>query len=42
MTKTEDTQLWCNHEEADTGMVFHVGYLVASNNVVVRTASNDL
>ena len=42
MTKTEDTRLWCNKEEADTKMLFHVGQLVAPNNVVVRTADTDV
>ena len=42
MTKTEDTLLWCNQKEADTKMLFHGGYLVAPNNVVVRTADTDV
>ena len=42
MTKTEDTQLWCNHEEADTKMLFHAGHLVAPSNVVIRTADTDV
>ena len=42
MTKTEDTRLCFNHEEADTKMLFHVGHLVAPNNVVVRTADTDI
>ena len=41
MTKTEDKRLCCNHEEADTKILFYVGHLVAPNNVVVRTADTD-
>lgn len=37
ITETEDTLLWCNHEKADTKKLFHVGHLVAQNNVVGRT-----
>ena len=42
MTKAEDMKLWCNHEEADTKMLFHVGHLVVPNNVVIRTADTDV
>ena len=42
MTKTDDMKLWCNHEEADTEMLFQVGHLVAPNNVVIRTADTDV
>ena len=41
ITKTEDTRLWCNHEEVVTKILFHVGHLVAPNNVVVRTADTN-
>ena len=41
MTKTVDKRLCCNHEEADTKILFYVGHLVAPNNVVVRTADTD-
>ena len=42
MTKTEDKQLCCHHEEADAKIPFYVGHLVALNNVVVRTADTDV
>ena len=42
MTKTEDKRLWCNQEEADTKILFHVGHLITPSNVVVRTADNDV
>ena len=29
-------------EKADTKMLFHVGHLVAPNNVLVRTAETDV
>ena len=31
-----------NQEEADTRMLFHFGYLVAPNNVVVMTANTEV
>ena len=42
MTKKVDKRLCCNHEEADTKILFYVGHLVAPNNVVVRTADTDV
>ena len=42
VTKTEDKRLWCNHEETDTKIIFHVGHLITPSNVVVRTADNDV
>ena len=35
-------RLYCNHEEADTKILFHFGHPVAPNNVVVRTADTDV
>ena len=34
--------LQCNHEEADTKIVFHVGHLLAPNKVVASTADTDV
>ena len=42
MTKTEDKRLCCNHEEADTKILFYVGHLVAPNNVVVKPVATDV
>lgn len=42
MTKAEDTLLWCNHKEAETKMLIHVGHLVAPNNVLVGKADTDI
>lgn len=36
-----DTWTLCNKEEAETNMLFHTRYSVASNNVVVRTVYTD-
>ena len=42
MTKTKDKRLWYNHEETDTKILFHIGHLIAPNNVVIRTAGTDV
>lgn len=41
MTKIQDTWLWCKLKEADTEMLFHVGHLMAPNNVAAKTAHTD-
>ena len=41
VVRTEVTELYSNHEEADSRMFFHLAYESELNNVVIRTADTD-
>ena len=41
ITKTEDLWTLCTKKEAETKMLFHISYSVASNNAVVGTVDTD-
>lgn len=43
MKKTEERELYSEHEEADTRMIFHLSMLPSNtSNVVARTADTDV
>ena len=42
MVKTIEEEFRCNHEEADTRMLFHLSKLASPSNIVIRTVDTDV